>query len=886
MTDEIAFLPEDPAGEDTEAGQGAPWKVLVVDDDLEIHQVTHLVLEGLVFHDRPVVMLSAGSAEEARQVLVTNPDIAVLLLDVVMETDDAGLALVSWLRETMGRTAVRIILRTGQPGQAPEKDVVVRFDINDYRSKSELTAQKLLTATVSALRAYEAFSKLEQDQRALESAVAERTQALRASEEHFRALLEAVPEGVVTVDHEGRIQTFSPAAERIFGWAPWEILTQPFEVLFGDGTGKSCRRLDVDISDRRWTAMTGRQAFEVTGRRKDGSMFPADLSLNRTQVNGQEVFVSLVRDATDRRRVEETLRRAKEEAEQAAKAKSEFLAMMSHEIRTPMNGILGMSQLLLESPLSLQDQEYAETIHQSGSALLTVLNDILDFSKLEAGRLDLEAVPFDISALVTAAAALMEGKAEEKGLSFTVDFAQGLPGILVGDPHRLRQVILNLISNAVKFTEEGGIAIYVGPGRILNDQPDSMEIRVSVTDTGIGVAPAVRPHLFRHFAQADSSISRRFGGTGLGLAISRKIVQLMHGEIGLDSVEGRGSTFWFTCRLPIGSRVADSGPKALSATADSAEIFSLVDPIPDPTVVASVSRTPPTSDRSPSSPSAHYRLLVAEDNSVNRTIIVEQLERLGHQVVTATDGQQVLEIAQAQPFDVIIMDIQMPRLDGLQAAEGIRAKGPNRQTPILGLSATQKPEDLHRFAQAHLYGPLLKPVGGEDLQRALNELTKRHHGSRSGTFGVSGQSDVRATSEPNVCDPTLLKELEVALGHEQLKEILTLFGKDALRLVEQIEDSLVVGDLSSVAALLRDLRSSASGFGFRALCAAVDVGLSNLQVPEPQTDHVKPDHETPVGGLAASASVLRAVASLRPAIDAVLSFLEGMFPAQTFHPEP
>jgi CheY-like chemotaxis protein len=205
MNDEIAFLPEDPEEPGTGVTEG--WKILVVDDDMEIHHVTHLVLEGITFNDRSITMLSATSAGEARRVLAANPDIAVLLLDVVMETDDAGLALVPWLREELGLSALRIILRTGQPGQAPERDVVLRYDINDYRSKSELTAQKLLTATVAALRAYEALRALEDGQRNLELAVAERTRALQASEAHFRALIEAVPEGVVTIDSRGNIRT-------------------------------------------------------------------------------------------------------------------------------------------------------------------------------------------------------------------------------------------------------------------------------------------------------------------------------------------------------------------------------------------------------------------------------------------------------------------------------------------------------------------------------------------------------------------------------------------------------------------------------------------------------------------------------------------------------
>ncbi|MGC2855363.1 ATP-binding protein [Novispirillum sp. DQ9] len=544
--DEIAFLPEAPA---PAAAAGWPWKVLVVDDDPEIHHVTRIVLDGLTFRGRSVRLLTASSAAEARAVLADHPDVAVLFLDVVMETEDAGLALVPHLRDVLGLRSMRIILRTGQPGQAPERDVILRYDIDDYKAKTEMTAQKLLTSTVAGLRAFEALHALERSRLGLQERVEEGHRHLEASEARFRALLEAVPEGVVVSDAAGLVRTFSPAAERLFGHGAAAALGRPVRALMPDHpAGPTASR-------------------EVAGRRADGSTVMLDLTVDAVTIGGETLLVGVARDATERRRAEDYLRRAKEEAEQAARAKSEFLAVMSHEVRTPLNGILGMAQVLLDSGLTPGQRDYAETIRQSGKALLSMLNDILDLSKLEAGRLDLAEEPFEPGAVAREVAALLAARAREKGLSLTAEVAADVPARLRGDGQRVRQVLLNLVSNAVKFTHAGGVRLRV------EVREDGRRLRYSVTDTGIGIAEAARAGLFQPFTQADSSISRRFGGTGLGLAICRKLVDLMGGVIDADSTEGQGSTFWVD--LPAEPFV----PATAAASADGAP------PVIDPAVL-------------------------------------------------------------------------------------------------------------------------------------------------------------------------------------------------------------------------------------------------------------------------------------------------------------
>jgi PAS domain S-box-containing protein len=835
MNDEIAFLPEDPEEPGTGVTEG--WKILVVDDDMEIHHVTHLVLEGITFNDRSITMLSATSAGEARRVLAANPDIAVLLLDVVMETDDAGLALVPWLREELGLSALRIILRTGQPGQAPERDVVLRYDINDYRSKSELTAQKLLTATVAALRAYEALRALEDGQRNLELAVAERTRALQASEAHFRALIEAVPEGVVTIDSRGNIRTFSPAAEEIFGWKAAQAIGQSVNLLMTDRDALAHQGYLEDYRQSRHSSVIGAGPREVIGRRRNGAVFPMDLSINQAVIGGETLFVSTVRDTTERRREQEALRAAKDAAEQAARAKSEFLAMMSHEIRTPMNGILGMSQLLLDGELSEEERDYAQTIHQSGSALLTVLNDILDFSKLEAGRMDLELAPFDLAALVRATAALMDGKAREKGLGFAVRLAPDLPKWVQGDANRLRQVLLNLLSNALKFTEQGEIEVAV--------QRRNGAIYFAITDSGIGVPEDVRPMLFQHFIQADSSISRRFGGTGLGLAISRKIVLLMDGEIGVESVEGQGSTFWFTAALPL----VDAQPHHLASTVPAhpgaAQIFARPG-LPQAAVGA---ETPVMSTANRTA----LKVLLVEDNAVNRKVAMGLLDRLGHDALAAIDGQEAVALATAYSFDVILMDLHLPQMDGFQASSLIRQMDSHRDTTILALTGSVRADDLARCRTAGMDGHVIKPISLAGLQDALETVRPQ------GPAALGQATALNAQGEAEVIDENLFSALKDALGEAELVTILRLFANDADGLVERIESAIVGAQFETAMGLARDLRATAGSFGFMGLHQAAEAVLA--QVP--------PRDARALGD---------ALAALRPAIERAVAGLGQYFP--------
>jgi signal transduction histidine kinase/ActR/RegA family two-component response regulator len=434
---------------------------------------------------------------------------------------------------------------------------------------------------------------------------------------------------------------------------------------------------------------------EMVGMAEDGSLY--GLCLNWRVLGGE---TRLLQNYTEARRNQALLsglaagllalgvlllwvalrwRRARREAEAAAGAKSQFLANMSHEIRTPMNGVLGMTSLLLNSEVRGETREAVETIHSSASALLGILDDILDLAKIEAGKMSLHPAPFRPAGMLEETVRLFSARAREKGLSLEYNLSPGVPEWMKGDALRIRQVLQNMVGNAVKFTHEGGVLITGSfePGRGL---------LVEVADTGIGVETAQIPRLFEKFTQADEGLDRRHQGTGLGLAISRQLVEMMGGEIGVRSAPGEGSCFWF--RLPI----AAASPPAPELT--------------------------PRPDHAPRRKAAP-RVLVAEDNLVNRRVAQKLLERLGCRVTLAGDGEEALRHARETQFDLILLDCQMPRLDGLETARRLRLEG--TPTPLVALTGHVMAEDREKCLRAGMCDFMSKPVGLEALQRVLQQ---------------------------------------------------------------------------------------------------------------------------------------------------------------------
>jgi diguanylate cyclase (GGDEF)-like protein/PAS domain S-box-containing protein len=739
--------------------------------------------------------------------------------------------------------------------------------------------------------------------------------------EYFEALLRNIPTAVVTIDAQAKIGSWNPAAEKLFGYTAAEITGRNIDDLLASG-----EYLQEANSFTHDNLGEGQLIHAITRRkRKDGSLADVELLAVPVVVNGEQLAsLAIYHDITD-------LQHARREAEAANQAKSAFLATMSHEIRTPLNAIVGMTTLLLDTPLTDDQKEFSETIRTSSDALLTIINDILDFSKIEAGRMELEEQTFDLRQCVESSLDLVAAKAAEKGIDLAYLLEPGVPPVIISDSTRLRQILLNLLSNALKFTDEGEVVLTVAAEKMEEGESDDYQLHFSVRDTGIGIAPDRVGLLFRSFSQLDASTTRKFGGTGLGLAISKRLAELMQGNMWVESegIPGRGSTFHFTIcarqstsAMPVFLHVKQpelSGKRVLivddnatnryilmrqvqawgmvpEETANPQQALSwirngrtfdlalldmqmpdmdgmtlaneIADCLEKPGALPMIMLTslglkeldspgvkfaayltkpikpgalhtallkvfkdrptlikreaePPALDDGPTSLTP-LRILLAEDTLVNQKVALHLLQRIGYRADVAGNGLEVLEALRRQPYDVILMDVQMPEMDGLEATRQVRdgdwqkaGKGDllKDQPHIIAMTANAMQGDREICLASGMDDYISKPIRLEELRRALGEAAVLR---QSRAKAINSQAPEGRQASNVVIDEDAFRKFHTMLGEEDPAAMASLikdYLEEAPELLAEIQQAINQKEPQKIQRSAHSLRSSSELFG-------------------------------------------------------------------------
>ena len=781
---------------------GAPHKsavpVLIVDDDPGKRLALGSILAPLGH-----TIVEAESGLVALRCLMRQ-DFAVILLDVRMPIMD-GFETAALIRERQQSEMTPIIFVT-----AHGNDEMLDADLYTQGEVDFIFAPvnpKELRAKVSVFA--NLFTRAEE--------LAARAREVQTSADQLRFLTDAAPVGIFQTDAQNRYVYTNPRWSEITGISAEKAAGQEWGTIIdwqerdqvaADLIGVSADQAEFSQRFRIQPPESEPRIVIVTSRSIPGR-------------NGEIVgSVGILADVTAEAGAEVAMADARDKATEASQLKSDFLANMSHEIRTPMNGIIGMTEMLLETDLDDRQRDYAVTVRNSGDGLLTIINDILDFSKVEAGKLTIEEIDFDVRTIVADVVDLLIGPARAKGLSLTPVIDKSVPALVSGDPGRIRQVLINLIGNAIKFTHAGEISV-----RISRDEaiPTDDFLRFQVSDTGDGIASDKLETVFQPFIQGDATTSRKYGGTGLGLSISSQLVALMGGDCGVSSEPGVGSVFWFTISI---AEHRDANAKGSDAALAGVGTATIADTVPtshtaddDSLVNTRFARLGPPE-----------RVLLAEDNQVNQQVAQAMLEHLGFTVDVVTDGAEAVKAVTRNPYAAVLMDCQMPTLDGYQATREIRrVQGVAAHVPIIAVTASAMSSDQQRCLAAGMDDYIPKPLSltalGAVLERWAPE--KPDH-EAAGESPVEAAAAAARRASPTI-DPQVLARLSVlgeASGEDNLlKRLKILFLSDADTHVGAIHQAIAADDASAMGESAHTLGGASSNLGatlLAELCATLE----------------------------------------------------------------